>query len=303
MNEIFDKLIIRIFFTVVICILIFVYKYAHAFLYPSSRVQLFKRFFPSQNSADTIHLFSRLLGLGLIFSNFYFYLSDGITFALFDFTTRAIFIFLLYILSNYIIESIVLYNFDYHDEIIKRKNYSYSVIAFVHSIGIGYLLKTILSVSANSSVKESLVLIVFLWLFSMVLLGFATKTYFLISKLPFNRLLIQKNMCLAFSYGGFFWAWTIVISSSMGHYLENIKWFAIQVILKILLASIIFPIFRKGLIWTFKIQDDLTPASKADGTGFELGYGIYEGVLFLTAAFLTTVITEQIRFGTFYPVF
>jgi len=34
-----------------------------------------------------------------------------------------------------------------------------------------------------------------------------------------------------------------------------------------------------------------------------LGQGIYEGALFLTCAFLTSVIIGQIHFGTIYPFF
>ena len=43
MNEIFDKLIIRILFTIFICIALVIYKYAHLIFYPSQKKQLLKK--------------------------------------------------------------------------------------------------------------------------------------------------------------------------------------------------------------------------------------------------------------------
>ncbi|WP_372651197.1 hypothetical protein [Halobacteriovorax sp.] len=302
MNELFDKLILRIVFTLFLCGILFLYKYAHSFLYPSSRTQIFKRFFPSKNSADTIHLFSRLIGIGIIFSEFYFTMSDKFYLVLIDFFIHATLISFIYLVSIYIIESIVLYNFEYHDEIIKRKNISYALISFSNSIAVAYILKGVSSVS-----QSSVIILLFLWLLAMVLLGFSTKSFSLISKLSFNRLLVQKNLAVAISYLGFIWGWALVINSSFDHELLNIKWYSIHVILKLILALIIIPIFRSGLIFIFKLQDDFNLDNKNKVTGSdssaEIGYGVYEGSIFFTSCFLTTVITGNINFGNFYPVF
>ena len=302
MNELFDKLILRIVFTLFLCGILFLYKYAHSFLYPSSRTQIFKRFFPSKNSADTIHLFSRLIGIGIIFSEFYFTMSDKFYLVLIDFFIHATLVSFIYLISIYIIESIVLYNFEYHDEIIKRKNISYALISFSNSIAVAYILKGVSSVS-----QSSVIILFFLWLLSMVLLGFATKSYSLISKLSFNRLLVQKNLAVGLSYLGFIWGWALVINSSFDHELLNIKWYSIHVILKLILALIIIPIFRSGLIFIFKLQDDFNTTSKSkvttNDTTAEIGYGVYEGAIFFTSCYLTTVITGNINFGNFYPVF
>lgn len=156
MNELFDKLILRVVFTLFLCLVLFLYKYAHSFLYPSSRHQLFKRFFPSKNSSDTLHFFSRIIGVGIIFSESSFNMSEGIYYALFDFMIQSITICGTYLLSIYIIESIVLYNFEYHDEIIKRKNFSYSLISFANSLGLAYIIKTVVSVRATlKALKET----------------------------------------------------------------------------------------------------------------------------------------------------
>lgn len=303
MNELYDKLILRIIFTLIVCFVIYIYKYAHSLLYPSIRHQLLKRFFPSKNSPDTIHLFSRIIGIGIIFSNFYFNLHGGMHIALFKLLIETVVIIVLYLGSLYIIESIVLYNFEYSDEIIRRKNYAYALICFSHSIGLAYIIKTVLKVA-----HTSIVMTFFLWLFSMVLIGFASKAFPIISRLSFNRLLVQKNMAIALSYMGFFWGQCLIISSALDHKLAVIKWYTIQVILIILLSLIIFPIFKKGLIYIFKMQDDL-PTKKEDNvektisTDVELGYGIYEGAILFTSCFLTTVITGNIQYGNFYPIF
>lgn len=302
MNELFDKLILRIVLTVFICLILYLYKYAHVFLYPSSRQQLFKRFYPSKNSPDTLHLFSRILGIGILFTEFRFFMAEGFWFALLDFFIQAISACTLYLASIYIQESIVLYNFEYQDEIPKRKNFSYSLICFTHAIAMAYILKTIISVS-----EGSLVNLAFLWLLSMVLAGFASKTYSIMSKLSFNRLLVQKSMALSLSYLGFTWGWTVLIAGSLRHELIDIKWYGIQVILKLVLALIILPVFIKGLKMIFKMQDDLVLIESIEGKmehdEVDLGYGVFEGAIYFTAAFLTTVITENIIFGDFYPIF
>ncbi|MDH5414009.1 MAG: hypothetical protein OEW87_07720, partial [Flavobacteriaceae bacterium] len=72
MNEIFDKLVIRVLFTLFIIIALFLYKYAHIIFYPSNKKQILKKFYPSENYVDTLHIFSRLIGVALIFSTLEF---------------------------------------------------------------------------------------------------------------------------------------------------------------------------------------------------------------------------------------
>lgn len=303
MNELFDKLIIRMVFTAFICGILYAYKYAHRFLYPSSRTQMFKRFYPSKNGPDTLHLFARLIGIAILFSEFNFYMSEGIIVALFKFFVHGTIMSVIYLISIYIIESIVLYNFEYSDEIVKRKNFAYAIVSFAHAVAIAYILKVVINVSG-----DSLALTFFLWLFTIVLMGFATKTFKILSKLSFNGLVIQKNIGVAVSYLGFIWGWTLLISSAIHHELTDIKWYVIQVILKILLSVIILPLFVRGIKWIFKLQDDLVE-SETKGTDLkeiddvEFGYGLYEGATFFTCCYLTIIITEQISFGTFYPIF
>lgn len=296
MNELFDKLILRVLFTIVVCGMIFFYKYAHMMMHPSSRKQIFREFHPTKNPADTLHFFARLLGIGILFSEFQFNLSDGFFLALLDFLIQGIFAAALYLISVYTLESIVLYNFEYQDEIVKKRNLAYATVCFANSISLAFVLKTCLATG-----KQSLVMLFFLWLFAMVLLGFAYKAYGVFSKIPFVRLLVQQNLGAAFSYSGYLWGWTLLITGAIQQPLVDIKWYSVQVILRLLLSLIIFPIFRKGIIIIFRVNKHYAQDKEPSAEG-SLGYGIFEGSLLFTSAYLTTVITEHIHFGTFYPV-
>ncbi len=305
MNEISDKLILRIIFTLFVCLALYLYKYAHVVLHRSSRAQLVKKFYPSKNPADTMHLFARILGVGLIYSEFYFNLSDGIIWTLIDFFVQSTIIFFIYLVTIYVVESIVLYNFEYQEEVLKKKNMSYSLICFTNSLGLAYLFKNVLAVSASS-----FELLLILWLFSMVVIGLAVKVFNYITQMNLNFLVMQKNLSISFIYMGYFLGFILILSSSLSHDLENIKWYSIQVLLKILLSLIILPFFRKGLMLVFNLSNDFEakgndlfrlPAEELREP--EIGYGVYQGVLIFTSCFLTTVITGQVHFGNFYPAF
>lgn len=300
MNEIFDKLALRFLFTITILLSILGYRYLHRLIYPSLNRQLFQKFLPSRNEADTLHLFSRILGLGIIYSEFYFQMENGFSYALLDFFIRALFAFVIYLASLFIIESIALYNFEYSGEVLKRKNISYSMVCFAQAVGISFILKTVLKVSI-----DSFVMLIFLWLFSMVLIGFASKAFNYVLKVNFNPLLIQKSIPLGVSYLGFFLGSSVIVASTIDNQLIDIKWYTIQVILKIILSLMILPIILWGLKYLFQIEE---PKAQRDEDNQEvididLGQGIYKGVLFFTSCFITTVITNNVNFGSFYPVF
>lgn len=159
---------------------------------------------------------------------------------------------------------------------------------------------------ARDNVHHVPIYLIFLWLFTMVIVGFATKTYPLVSKLQFNKLLIQKNIPLSLSYSGFFLGICLIITSSINHEIVDVKEYVIHTCLQILLSLIILPVFRKGLILAFSIQETITTNEVDQNKEIEnptVGYGVYEGLLFLASCYLTSVITDQIYFGTFYPRF
>lgn len=300
MNELFDKLILRIAFTLFICLILFFYRYLHAILYPSSRSQIFKKFYPSLNSADTIHLFSRIIGLGIIFQPLFLNISAGIMIGLLDFLIKGLLGIFLYLCSIYIIESISLYNFEYVDEIVKRKNLSYGIISFGEALALAFIIKTVIRAS-----NGSLIILLFLWLFSLILLGFSIKFYSIVSKLSLIKLVTQKNLAVSFSYSGYFLGCALIIISAFTHDFQNIQSYAVFVALRIILSAIIFPIFNLGLYYVFQLKDADKPQDKSESSGIEnpnVGYGVYEGSVFLTSALLTSIITGHIEFGSFYPV-
>ncbi|MBF0300059.1 MAG: DUF350 domain-containing protein [Oligoflexia bacterium] len=315
MNEIFDKLLLRIFIAFTLCFALFLYKFSHILLHPSAKQYLLKKFYPSQNPADTLYLFGRIIGVGIIFSGLYFNIENNFLHALVVFFIQGIVVFVIYLVSIYILESITLYNFDYSDEIIRRKNMSYAIVVFTESICIGIIIKTAISV-ANGVLTNLL----FLWPLSLVLLGISAKTFNYLSKLPFNKLLIRKNMALAFSFSGHILGPTMIIVTSMQEQVASIENYVFQVFLKILLSIIILPIFLKALKYIFRMHDDLLPEdnnpnikayhnfndennTNVDSNSPSLGYGLYEGGIFFTSCFLTSVITTHILFGNFYPNF
>jgi len=300
MAEIFDRLIIRILFVGFVCLMIYLYRYAHVIFYPSVKRQVLKKIYPAENPADSLHLFSRVIGISIIFSSITFNEASGFFLSIFHFGVWGSIAIVLYLLSLYVMESVVFYNFDYTDEILKRKNICYAFISFCHAIVIAHLTKTVMIESQNS-----LIIMLLLWLYMLVIVGFSVKYYTFISKLSFNRLLIQKNLSLCFSYGGFTLGAGFLISSCFDQEQYDITIYCIQVLLKTILSLIIYPLFKKGLVRIFPIKftDDRNHENHHEIEMQNIGYGFYEGCLFVSAAILTTMIVNRIQFGTIYPFF
>ena len=177
---------------------------------------------------------------------------------------------------------------------------SYAIISFCHAIVIAYLTRTIMMEAENS-----LIILLVLWLYMLVIVGFSVKYYTFISKLTFNRLLIQKNMSLCFSYGGFSLGAGFIIASCFDQEHYDITVYCIQVLLKTVLSLIIFPLFKKGLVKIFPIRmgEDRGLSGQIETEMQSIGYGFYEGSLFISGAILTTMIVNRIQFGTIYPFF
>ena len=300
MAEIFDRLVIRLLLAAFVCLMIYLYRYAHVIFYPTVKRQVLKKIHPAENPADTLHLFSRLVGIAIIFSSITFNETSGFFLSIFHFAVWGTIAIVLYLLSLFIVESVVFYNFDYTDEILKRKNMSYAFISFCHAIVIAYLTRTVMIEAENS-----LIILLVLWLYMLVIVGFSVKYFTFISKLSFNRLLIQKNLSLCFSYGGFTLGAGIIIASCFDQEHYDITVYVIQVLLKTILSLIIFPIFKKGLVKIFpiKLGEERGLEGHIDTDMQSLGYGFFEGSVFISAAILTTMIVNRIQFGTIYPFF
>lgn len=304
MNEIFDKLLIKIAFSIFICLILYVFKYAHVIFYPIAKKQLFKKFYATENPGNTIHLFSRIIGIGIIFSGLAFNIKDQLLIVFLDFLIQGCLSFLLFLLGIFILENISLYNFEFVDEVFKRRNLSYSVIVFSQTISLSFIIRSIQMIS-----QGSLLILIFLWLLTMVLIGFSSKGYSMYSKHSFNKLLYQKNLSLAFSYSGYLFGCTFLIISALKQELTTIQTYGLHVILKIILSIIIFPLFKMAIKFIFKLTE-ARPASengiretKADKDEQNLGFGIYEGSLFFTTSLLTSIIVSKVKLGIVYPIF
>ena len=297
MNETFDKLLIRIIFTIFICVSLLLYKYAHVLFYPSHKKQVLKKIYPSENYIDTLHIFSRLLGVAIIFSTLQFNEYIGISISLFHFLIWSLIGFSLYLISIYICESIIFYNFEYKDEVLKKKNAAYGIVSFANALSLAIIIKAIFKEAENS-----LVILMILWLFCLVIYGFSTKLFRYISRLSFNSLMIQKNLGLGFAYAGYLFGVATIITSSLSHDQQDITSYLIHITLKILLAIIVLPLFSFGIKYIFKVTEKSVDLNQKPEL-LHLGVGVYTGLTFVTSAFLTAIIIGQIHFGTIYPFF
>ena len=301
MNEIFDKLIIKILITSFILGIVFLYKYIQIAILNRSKSFSLKSIFPQKNPAHAIHITSRILGLAIILSDFSFFLSDGLFMALFDFLIYSLSLVILYGLSIYVFESIALYNFSFEDEIYKRKNISFSCITFALSISSAFIIKRIFYIS-----QGSLINLLFLWLFTTVLFGFALKTFQLITEKNLNQVVLQKNMYSAITHMGFSLSWTLLITAALDVEINNYTRFMIFSIIQIVLSIIIFPIFYTGISKILGINKSIiSRTAKASESGNILDVedksGINDALIFLSTAYFTSIITGQVHFGSFYP--
>jgi len=300
LNEIFDKLLIKILITSFILFIIFSYRYIQKIILNRSRSFALKSIYPQKNTSHAIHVASRILGFAIILSDFSFFLSDGLFMALFDFFLYSITLIILYGLSLYVFESIALYNFSFEDEIYKRKNISFSTITFGLSISSAFILKKIFFIAQGSIIN-----LFFLWLFTTVLFGFALKTYNIILSKNLNQIILQKNNYDSISHVGFSWSWTLLITSALDIEINSYTRFMTFSIIQIILSIIIFPIFHNGINKIFFIRKPMTVKKSVQSTTYitepDDKSGINDALLFLATAYLTSLITSQVHFGSFYP--
>jgi uncharacterized membrane protein YjfL (UPF0719 family) len=299
MNEIFDKLIIRFVFSFFICLILFLYKYAHYLFYPQAKKQFQTVFTPSSNAANSIHFFGRLIGITLIFSNLGFNETSGVMLSLVNFLFWSLITLSIYLCSLYVTESIFLYNFNFIDEVFKKKNISYAIITFSNSVCVSMLIKLVVIES-----EFSVILLLMFWLLAMVLYGIVGKLFRFVSPLSLNKLVLQKNLAIAFSFSGFLLGSTILIMAAFEQNHIDVKRYGIQVLLTIILSLLIYPIFLLGFRKVLNIKDDLIDKNHDKEVPLpELGYGVYEAAIYFSASLLTSIIVNHVELGIIYPFF
>ena len=303
MNELLDKILIRLLFTVFVCLVIYVYQHIHVKRYSFfSFISLSRK--PvggaslGENPAEMLYFFSKILGIGIAFSGLAVDLEDGMAFAILDIFLYAFLACIFYTMSLYILDGIILYNFEYEDEIIKKKNFAYALIYFAHCLCTAVLIERLLSI-----IQNSMVMLLFLWLFTMVLLGIAAKSFSLLSKFSLDNFLIQMNLGVSLSYLGRLLGWTILITWAVNHPLIDVEWYIVEALWKLSLSLVVLPVFIKALTIICKVRHAFKDDSVGGGANLlHLGYGIYEGFLFLIGCYLTVLVTENVRFGSLYDV-
>ncbi len=296
MNEVFDKLLIRVLFTVFICLALIGYKYAHMLFHPSQKKSINNKIFPHDNYIFTIHFFSRLIGIGLIFSAFEFKEYLGVFISSFHFFLWSALGIFIYLLSIFTIESIIFYNFEYKDEVLKKNNLSYGLISATNTITLAFVIRCIFKESENS-----IIILTILWLTSMVLIGFGIKLFKFISDFSFNSYMIQKSTSIGISFSGFLIGNTIIITTTLTNEHYQITSYLIQIILKCLLSVLILPLFRFGLLSIFKINSSKTLGQASEQE--KIGHSCYECSIYITSSLLASIVIGQIHFGTIYPFF
>jgi len=294
MNEIFDKLLIRVILSVLIFGILFSYRYIHFFIFKRIRKFTLRSIYPEKNLSHAIFISSRLIGFVIIINSQMIDLSNGLFLAISSLVIDSIISILLYLSSTYVFESIVLYNFTTEDEVIRRQNLAYSLVSSSLSISAAIILTTVNKVAAGNLIN-----LMFLWLFSLVIFGASTKLFDLIFKINLSRSIVQHHLPTSFHYIGFLMSWVIIISTVIDHPIINYQRFILKSLIDIILNIIIFPLFFIGINYVFYIKKlhHLKDTEVKEISNF----GTFEGIMLFISAMLTVMITSNLKFGTFYP--
>lgn len=298
MTSILDEIIIRISFVILLVIALVIYKYAHYIFYPIASKQVKGIFFVRDNTAQSMHFFSRLVGISLLFSSLNFSHSRDLLISMLHFMLWGGVLSVTYLVTVYIVESIIFYNFDFHHEIIKKKNHSYAVISSILALCSAFTLKEILNYS-DSSLKIFFII----WLFSMVIWGILLKLYPLVSKLNFNNQVNNKNVGIILSFGGYAITTALIVQSSLSTISGKIIPFLMLILIKLLLAMILFPIFQFLIKWIFRLSEATTQEETKPTSLSYLGYATYEGASFLIAGLLISILVGKIILFSYLPSF
>ncbi len=298
MNELIDKLAIQCLFLLIIFIIGFIFNYTYSFFYTEQRLLTLKNFYPSKNSPHSIHFFSRFFSLLFILGSININIGSSLLFSLLYFAFIAILLFGLFLASLYILDSITLYNFEFDVEILSKKNYSYALISASNSIAVAFLLKNISLISFDSIIN-----LIFIWLFSIMLIGFSIKLFPYVFNQSLNRHVVQKNLSISLTYMGFILGNSLAITSCFPKIQLSLEWYSIHIItsalLLIMVISFIFFAMKKTLRIKQDYKGDLIEETDVEP---EVGNGVYNGISYFTACYVAIIVINHIQFGSFYPV-
>jgi hypothetical protein len=298
MNDLLDRLTIQFLYLIFILILSVIFYYLYSLIYSPEHKAVLKKFYPSKNSAHTIHLFSRIFSLLYILGSFQIFIQKDIILSFISFIFYVLVFFTLYGISLYIFDSITLYNFEFDVEIFGRKNISYALISGSNAIAVGFIIKHIGQLSFHTLINT-----IFLWLLSMVLVGASIKLFPYIFNQSLNRHIVQKNTSIALTYMGFILGNTFIATSAFPNQKVTFEWYTIYVFNALLILILMTSLIFWGLKKVFKVNEDYK-GDLIEETHREpqVGHGIHNAIIYFCSAYLAIIITTKINFGTFYPI-
>lgn len=287
MEEIFDHLLIRIVFSLLLLGILYGYRYAHLILYPQGKKQTIKLYNPFENAADTIHYFARIVSIAIVFTSFEVHLFDRFAIGIFHFLFWTSIDIIVFLLSLYLMELIILHAFQYQQEILKKKNYVYACINAAIALCLAFLIQHVIVTG-----DYSLTRIIILWLFGLVVFGLLAKQYHFISYYHFSKAIFSKDPGVCLSFIAYLVSITFIIFKTFNQEQVSVDKFITSAITDLLLCGIIMPIFYYGLRYIFLARRKMTIAlySENQTSNLTLALGVCEAMLFLSSAMLTSII-------------
>ena len=186
MNEIFDKLLIRVILCIIIFVALFSYRYLHFLFFKKIKGFSLRSIYPEKNLPHALYLGARMTGFIILVSGLGLDLSNGLLITITNLVYESTISILLYFTSIYVLESIVLYNFTVEDEVIRRHNLSFSIVSSSLSVAAAIILSKVLKLAGDSTLD-----LLFLWLYSLVLFGISTKIFSIILKSTLTALFLS----------------------------------------------------------------------------------------------------------------
>ncbi len=298
MEEVLDRFLIRIIFAIFVCLILFLYRYLHFVIYPKGVKQISTPFNLMSNLPNSLHYLSRILGMVILFSFVEFNRFFTLEMSLIHLFLLAIVLMISYLISIHLMEMIVLYKFNYKDEILKNQNLSYSLIIFSLNISVAFLLKTVMLKS-----NDSLIIFITLWLYVMTLLGLAGKLFIYYSKFQFNRAISQKNFGVAFSFLFYILGNTYILVKAFDQPQIEKYSYMLRIFFKCFSSCLFIPffIFFIKFIFSLRIKKNELNQLLIDPNK-SVNFGVAEGLIFLISAYITSWIVYNINLSGLFSI-
>ncbi len=285
MEEIFDQLLTKIMFSILLIVMLVAYRFLHLLLYPHAKKQVMTLYSPFENIADTIHYYARIIGICIVFTSFEVHLFDNILTGVFHFIFWVLVDIIFYLLALYILELVILHAFQYQQEILKRRNLCYAIINATIAICLAVLIRNIVTIA-----DYSIPFMIILWLFMVVVFGLLAKQYHLVSRFSFSKSIFSQDMGVVFSYVAFLVSVTLIVYYSFSQTEKSVGNYIISTLTHLMLCGILLPLFFYGVQKVFLVTQKMIIPIYQQDKNLQFGVGLTEAMLFLTAALLTVIV-------------